>query len=330
MRAAAGTLLLLLVGAGLACGVAEAASRWLAPGWQPTTGDRALFWRPHPRWGWAHVPGAEGRFRGPGWDVGVRINGHGLRDVARDYAKPEGTRRLLLLGDSFAWGYGVEREQGVAARLEALCPGWEVVNGAVSGWSTDQETLFLEDEGLRYAPDEVLLLAHENDLVGNSHDRMYGYPKPRFVLRGPVLELDNVPVPPPGAGDRLYQWLLARSYLANGVFRATGILVAHEVPALSEGRPLVDRGVSQHLLVSLAVRVRSAGAEPRFVLVPTSAEAARIFAGAAKLAGVPFLDLTAAFAGAPPGSLTLPGDPHWNARGHLLAARAIAAFRGCR
>ena len=45
------------------------------------------------------------------YDVAVRINHQGLRDVPHAYTKPPGTTRILFLGDSFVFGYGVEEAQ---------------------------------------------------------------------------------------------------------------------------------------------------------------------------------------------------------------------------
>ncbi len=76
-------LLALLVGGAQTAVLAEGAARLLLPSWRPSTAERGHFWQPHPVYGWAHRPGAVGRFAGPSWDVEVRINEQGLRDVGR-------------------------------------------------------------------------------------------------------------------------------------------------------------------------------------------------------------------------------------------------------
>jgi len=45
-------------------------------------------------------------------------NARGYRDLERALAKPAGTRRLVVMGDSFAWGAGIEFEDTWGQRLE--------------------------------------------------------------------------------------------------------------------------------------------------------------------------------------------------------------------
>jgi len=70
------------------------------------------------RLGWSNAPGTEQRIRRSDFDVVIRISAQGLRGPERTLAKPPGTRRVLVLGDSFAEGYYVSEEDMAAARLE--------------------------------------------------------------------------------------------------------------------------------------------------------------------------------------------------------------------
>ena len=45
-------------------------------------------------------------------------NSRGYRDNEHALAKPPGVKRLLSLGDSFAWGAGIEFDDTYAQRLE--------------------------------------------------------------------------------------------------------------------------------------------------------------------------------------------------------------------
>ncbi|TAN44932.1 MAG: hypothetical protein EPN22_04705 [Nitrospirae bacterium] len=127
-----------------------------------------------------------------------RHNNQGLRmqkDTA--YEKPAGIRRILLIGDSFFWGYGVNDKEVISEVLQnKFGKGVEALNGSVTGYGTDQELLWLTEEGLKYKPDIVVLgFFPYNDIEEIAASIIYGYPKPFFNLEGGRLMLKNVPVP---------------------------------------------------------------------------------------------------------------------------------------
>ncbi len=97
----------------------------------------------------------DGRARRP-------INHLGYRDLERTTQKPKGLRRVISLGDSFAWGASVEFEDAYSQRLERGLSRrrgetWQVINLALPGMNTVAETAQLATEGLAYDPDVVLL-----------------------------------------------------------------------------------------------------------------------------------------------------------------------------
>jgi hypothetical protein len=91
-----------------------------------------------------------------------RYGAQGLRE--RDYGpKPAGVCRVLLLGDSFTYGDGLEWDQTYGMVLENLLneaaggPRFEVVNAGVPGYGTTQELSLLREIGFALEPDIVLL-----------------------------------------------------------------------------------------------------------------------------------------------------------------------------
>jgi hypothetical protein len=89
-------------------------------------------------------------------------NSRGYRDAERTLEKPAGTRRLLVMGDSFAWGAGIEHEDTWGQRLERGLrrrrgEAWEAVNLALPGLSATDYLAQLQGEGLGYAPDVLVL-----------------------------------------------------------------------------------------------------------------------------------------------------------------------------
>lgn len=109
------------------------------------------------------LPGASGRYKTTEFDVGYTINAHGLRDSERPLAKPAGTGRIMMLGDSFTEGDGVEYGETFSARLEAFLDTvplplrWEVINAGVGSYSPLLEYLFLVHRGLALDPDVVIV-----------------------------------------------------------------------------------------------------------------------------------------------------------------------------
>jgi len=153
--------------------------------------------------GWKNKPLAEGYFTTPDSRTYVKINSQGLRDKEYAPAKPEGVKRLLVLGDSFVWGYGVETEEIFTEQLETLWGGRvEVLNLGVSGYGTGQELLYLEREGLKHQPDAVLVVLASNDYMFDNRTGRHGqYAKPYFVVEDGALQLKNFPLPEMDEGE---------------------------------------------------------------------------------------------------------------------------------
>ena len=161
----------------------------------------------HPVLGWEKTPLATQRIRRPEFDISFSVNSRGLRGPERDYAKPAGTRRVLILGDSFAAGYYVEEGQTLRAVLEGMlntggCGPAEAINGGTIAYSTDQEYLFYTTEGRRYAPDAVLLAFYYNDLFYNaSRTGPGGEAKPYFELHDDALVPPAAPLRARDSGE---------------------------------------------------------------------------------------------------------------------------------
>lgn len=124
----------------------------------------------------------------------VSVNARGQRGP--DVPVARGRRpRLLLLGDSMAFGYGVADAVTFAARVAADPRGFEVVNLGVEGYGPDQSLLRFEREGRAYAPDAVALsLCLDNDFADAGlpvflYDGVH--PKPYFTLEGGTLVLHD-------------------------------------------------------------------------------------------------------------------------------------------
>jgi hypothetical protein len=135
------------------------------------------------RLGWRMVPGVEklGRF----WSGThpARINSHGWRDDEASYENTSGKRRMVVVGDSFTFGVGVDAGQRFTEVLETLVPDLEVINLGMNAIEPDQELLVLEEEGPRHGRDFVLCALFEgNDFTDVAYPRNGYWPKPHFRL----------------------------------------------------------------------------------------------------------------------------------------------------
>lgn len=158
--------------------------------------EMARFTVYHPLLGHDGKPNARGTLR----RMPVTHNSQGNRGREVSFQKPPAVRRVVVLGDSQAWGYGVGDSETIAARLEnhlaergTGSERFEVLNLGVSGFGTDQALLKYLVQGRRYEPDYVVLIVFKNDLVENERTSAWGVSKPRFFLKDGQLCLGNVP-----------------------------------------------------------------------------------------------------------------------------------------
>ncbi|HYU32253.1 MAG TPA: SGNH/GDSL hydrolase family protein [Thermoanaerobaculia bacterium] len=92
----------------------------------------------------------------------------GYRDRDHTLAKPPGTYRIVVLGDSIAEGYRIQRTQDAFPALleqdlrKARLP-VEVLNFGVTGYNTQQEVETLRRRALAFSPDLVLVAYCHND-----------------------------------------------------------------------------------------------------------------------------------------------------------------------
>ena len=100
----------------------------------------------------------------------VTINENGFRGPLFPEAKPPGTVRIVGLGDSVMFGWGVQEQEAyleiLSRKLNTEHPEctWEIINTAVPGYNTAMEVEVLEEKGLSYEPDLVIIGLIGNDL----------------------------------------------------------------------------------------------------------------------------------------------------------------------
>lgn len=124
---------------------------------QTEGGAQAIMMRGSPFLLWELAPGQRDA---PGGRVSV--NDNGFRDKARG---GKSGPRVLALGDSSVYGFGVGDEQVFSAVLESAftAKGAEFINGGVPGYSSTQALNLLWGRGIALEPDVVLAMTLWSD-----------------------------------------------------------------------------------------------------------------------------------------------------------------------
>lgn len=116
------------------------------------------------------IPGSFATTSDYDWRTTYRINSLGMRDKEYSAEKPENTFRILILGDSFTEGQGVDQDKVFAKILETGLQGKikekkiEVLNAGTFSYSPLLHYLYLKDRGLSLKPDLVIVNFDESDV----------------------------------------------------------------------------------------------------------------------------------------------------------------------
>jgi hypothetical protein len=122
----------------------------------------------------ALVPDSYAELRQPDFSYIQRVNKLGLRGRETSLEKPANTRRVLMLGDSFTMGKGVQDNETFSVLVEqrlqkglASCNGGslEVLNGGVDSYAPILSHLQLERDLARTGPDLIVLNFDNSDLI---------------------------------------------------------------------------------------------------------------------------------------------------------------------
>lgn len=113
------------------------------------------------------------------YKVTIQTNDKGMRnDESITYANPNNHFRILILGDSFAMGYGVNFDETFTFKLQQLVEAKinrkvEIINLAVSGYSSAEQLLMYKNEGRKFSPDIVVSTWHSSDLNENLRSNLF-------------------------------------------------------------------------------------------------------------------------------------------------------------
>jgi hypothetical protein len=265
------------------------------------------------------------------FDVTVRFNGYGFRD-SKDLAEATGND-VVLVGDSFTFGWGVEEDERLTERLEERI-GRRVFNISVPADVDGYERLigYAEKNGATVGT-LIVALSMETDIA-------------IYEKRKPEPSVEKAPA---GGGlKQVKEFLMGHSalyFLVTTLVHRTAWLkdLAVRAGLLVPNLEGIHHFRSSQEAIESTVRrlARMALRYPTTVLVVpsralwhgsgTTAEERRHGALVKSLtaAGLDFLDLRPVFeAGGNPLDFHFRNDGHWNPDGHARAAEALARRLG--
>ena len=159
----------------------------------------------HPAVAFRFIPGLKCRVPHDGGGYLVRANADGFRyDRAFQKTKREGTRRILLFGDSFTAGEGVSNGQRYGDVLEKTIPNLEVYNFGMPATGTDQHYLIYKEFARDIEHDLLVIGVFVENIRRvaaryrhflNDKGETVLYAKPYYTLDGDALVLHQTPPP---------------------------------------------------------------------------------------------------------------------------------------
>ena len=264
------------------------------------------------------------------WAVEVRYNALRFRDLP-PAPRPRGTRRVVVLGDSFAEGQGVKEADTLARVLERLlqkrAPGrYQVRNCGRRG--TDFPELFGSfEDALAYEPDLMIYTLTLNDAV-----QPLAFRERQSFVNDWILDRTQAPDAPEAVPslfrlrvfdfvkDRLDALAIGRGttrYYLDMWSDANGQGWQRTQEYLREMRRRLDERGARLLIAPWPLFV---GLEQGYPFRPVHDTIRRF----CLVAGIPHHDLLQAFEGRPSSELWVhPVDHHPNEAAHRLAAEAL-------
>lgn len=312
----------------LACLVLEIGIRWTGAAYDPqydARGEGIAVASPDPEIR-KELPA---HFDGLMLGTRVRTNAFGMRGGETTLEKPAGVFRIAVLGDSWAFGWGVGAGEEFPAVLETLLrpgPGGrrvEVLNFSMFAYNTLQELAVLKRKAMRFGPDLVLVAYNVNDVEGLDPERQDATGD--AMLREIETSLNTYSHLIRFVDERLRRLALSRGVERSGKVASYQALYAPDSVAwqrvrgaLREIRDVAAQGgASTYVVLCPWINVLSRD-NPYIGIHRQVTEAA------AEL-GIPSLDLFPVFEGRDAAALRIsPLDGHPRAEGHRIAAAAIA------
>jgi hypothetical protein len=246
--------------------------------------------------------------------IPIVSNSDGFRSN-REFDEPDHRLKIMVVGDSFAFGEGVRQEDRFTDQLERLEPQWRVDNMGMTGWGIDLMVRAIEQFGRKASPDVVVLAVYTDDLrrlLPNYAGKGFGYSK--FELRDG--ELITVPFPYPRSWQRLrlVQFLYQTAWNAK------------------RNRYRNRYELNEALLDRYLKNSKTMGFKPAVVFFPGTNDTKEdqdrrgFLSDWARRQDVAYLDLTSAIHKPGNQNIFINNNSHWNPAGHRLAAEQLRSM----
>lgn len=298
--------------------------------------------------GYVLTPGYSGELVRSEFHTSIQIGQSGLR--GKDPTPPrEDTIRILILGDSQAWGFGVTDSQTFSVQLEELLSerfperDIQVLNAGVPGYGTADQLAFLETRGEEMQPDIVVVqFLSVNDLIENLS------PASEWaVIEDGMLTVRSTEEEGSETGmtfpNTVREWLKDNSHVASLTFDVVGYLgvragVLGEIDSLW-GEDFTEEQAQLGItyLVKIANKANELNANCIFLYTTGKAHAtqdiyaqpksASIVIEASRQANVPWIDSAKLLSmDDQKHNYYYPKNGHWTPEGHTAIARILEQY----
>ncbi|MEW6009196.1 MAG: SGNH/GDSL hydrolase family protein [Candidatus Omnitrophota bacterium] len=285
----------------------------------------------------------EGTFQCAEYITTIKTNSEGFRDTEHNIEKPKGFFRILILGDSFTYGLGVEAEQTYPKVLEKILNDmpvrkevrYEVFNMGIAGIGTLEEREILK-YAIKYKPDLVFLglfvenrwnLGNGNDLCDNF--KTQGQPTGESLGFKPRLA-DYL--------NSFQRFLAAHSELYFILMTKGGTFFRRNLVGIRQGRNMIELekswDITQQILKQINIIAKDSRAKFAIVRIPFLYDVynnkpdrvSEILVDFSKANKINICNLLDFFRGQRHRDLYYPADGHWKALAHKLAAEEIFRY----
>jgi hypothetical protein len=244
----------------------------------------------NPELGEIPVPYQKGIRHFPGvYTFAYNNNSLGMRGTREYQEKKETAYRILMIGDSFTYGFGVNDDQTFAVLVEkdlrADSLSVEVMNAGAPGKGTDYALKYFQTVGRKFHPDLTILMFFCNDFQDNARGEYYSIGKQGDLSAKPLNSnrIKTLLAHLPG-----YEWLISWSQAANLIKQAgveavinwgrksgpdatQGLVISYERSA-SGLATAANTSLTRIYVEQLNAAVKRAGSELMICYIPISQE----------------------------------------------------------